>query len=108
MNAVLAPKAEVPARRSFLLQRLPLGLILFSFLLLTLPLTALALYDPNLLNRFFIIPIYIWTLGVTHFVITLTIYLQSANLRFFNNSWKNRTLYFLIPAGIFISFDLYA
>jgi hypothetical protein len=51
--------------------------------------------------------IYIWLFGMTHFVLTLTIYLQSANLRFFASTWQNRLLYFAIPAAIFIQFDLY-
>jgi hypothetical protein len=44
---------------------------------------------------------------VTHFVITPTIYLQSSNLRHFNSSWRNRLIYFAIPIGIFVFFDLY-
>src|SRR5262249_34336570 len=51
--------------------------------------------------------LYLCALGTTHFVLTLTIYLQSTNLKYFNSSWKKRVLYFLIPVLIFVSFDLY-
>jgi hypothetical protein len=47
-------------------------------------------------------------LGLTHFVLTPTIYLQSSNLRYFNGSWRNRIIYFAIPIVIFLFFDLYA
>jgi hypothetical protein len=48
-----------------------------------------------------------WLLGTSHFVITLTIYLQIQNIRYFNRDWTNRLLYFVVPLGIFVVFDLY-
>jgi hypothetical protein len=51
--------------------------------------------------------LYVCGLGTTHFALTLTIYLQSANLSYFNSSWSKRILYFLVPALIFVCFDLY-
>jgi len=92
---------------AYLDRELPVVIILSSFLVLTLPLCILGLTYPSLLERFYVKPIFMWLLATTHFVITLTIYLQSQNLRYFNSTWTNRLLYFLIPAGIFILFDMY-
>jgi len=108
-EAAIALAPPLPVRATGYLQReFPVYVILGSFLVLTVPLCLFALLDSNLMKRLFIVPIYMWTLGMTHFVITLTIYLQSSNLRYFNRSWRNRTLYFLIPIAIFAAFDLYA
>jgi hypothetical protein len=97
-----------PPRPAYLARPSTVYIILGSFLVLTVPLAAIYVFHADWLAEWHVIPIYVWVLGVTHFVITLTIYLQSANLRYFNSSWKNRTLYFVIPAGIFILFDLYS
>jgi hypothetical protein len=87
---------------------LPVSLILGSFFALTVPLSVLAVLDGKLLARWHVLPIYVWAAGVTHFVLTITVYLQSRNLHYFASTWKNRALYFLVPAGIFLFFDLYA
>ena len=50
---------------------------------------------------------YLCGLGVTHFVITPVLYLQSSNLRYFASSWRNRLIYFVIPIAIFAGFNLY-
>ena len=68
----------------------------------------LGMTHPEFVSRYYIKAIHLWLLGVTHFVITLTIYFQSSNLRYFNKTWKNRVVYFLIPIGILVLFDLYA
>ena len=86
----------------------PAAVILASFLALTLPMCILGIMYPEFVTRYYVKVIYLWLLGVTHFVITLTIYFQSSNLRYFNKSWKNRVVYFLIPIGILVLFDLYA
>jgi hypothetical protein len=83
-------------------------LILGSFLVFTLPLCLLAagseggLLAPGSLGW-----LYVCALGTTHFVLTLTIYLQSSNLSYFGGTWKRRVLYFLVPVLIFAFFDLY-
>jgi hypothetical protein len=91
----------------YLQRPIPVCLILGAFLVLSVPLCLLSVCNSELLTRSYAKPIFIWTLANTHFVITLTIYLQSSNLRYFNSTWKNRVLYFLIPAAIFVLFDLY-
>jgi len=88
-------------------RQLPVALILGSFVFLTLPLAALAIANPVLMDRWHIGLFYIVVFGTTHFVLTLTIYLQSSNLRYFSSTWRNRALYFLIPLTIFVFFDLY-
>ena len=105
--AIEAPPAA-PPQPAYLQRQFPVAVILGSFLILTLPLCILSLTNSGVLERFYVKPIFLWTLGTTHFVITLTIYLQSRNLRYFNSTWENRLLYFMIPVGIFVFFDLYA
>lgn len=102
------PVTTAPPARDYLERGVTFWLIIGSFLVLTLPLSVLALAAPDLLARWYVGPVYVWLLGVTHFVLTLTIYMQSANLRYFNSTWKNRALYFAIPAAMFLFFDLYA
>jgi hypothetical protein len=82
--------------------------ILAAFVVLTLPLALLWSYDPDSPRIRSIMLVYLIGLGLSHFVLTPTIYLQSSNLRYFNGSWRNRIIYFAIPVVIFLFFDLYA
>jgi hypothetical protein len=108
MSIAIEDRPAAPPQPAYLQRQFPVAVILSSFLILTLPLCILSLTSPALLERFYVKPIYLWMLATTHFVITLTIYFQSRNLRYFNSTWKNKVLYFVIPAGIFILFDLYS
>jgi hypothetical protein len=99
--------APAAPRRGYL-HGLPAFLILGSFLVITMPLCWLVLSNEDFLDEYrWPVFVYVWLLGSTHFVITLTVYLQSANLRYFNSSWKNRALYFLIPIVLLLGFDFY-
>ena len=81
-------------------------LIFGSFVVFTAPLCYLVLRDENFFQQHqWLVFGYAWLLGSTHFVITLTVYLQSANLRYFNSSWKNRFCYFAVPILILLGFD---
>jgi hypothetical protein len=91
----------------FLQRRAVHYLILGSFLVLTLPLCILAAMGDNLLRPWSLGWLYVCALGTTHFVLTLTIYLQSSNLRYFSATWGRRALYFLVPVLIFVFFDVY-
>ena len=77
------PEDVFPDRPTRLLPQrvLPVTWILGAFVVFTLPLAYLALTEPDssLLLRLELA--YMLGLGVTHFVITPTIYLQSSNLR---------------------------
>ena len=101
-----APQVSVP-QHAYLERELPVIVILSSFFVLTLPLCIVGLTHPDWIERFYVKPIFMWLLATTHFVVTLTIYMQSQNLRYFNSTSTNRILYFMIPASIFIIFDLY-
>jgi hypothetical protein len=85
----------------------PVILILGSFFVLTIPLSLLALGDNATLYHSSLGLIYLCALGMTHFVITLALYLQKANLRYFWASRANRITYFGLPVAIFVFFDLY-
>lgn len=103
-----APVAQAPRPVAYLARPWPVGLILGSFLLFTLPLSIWTLIDGDIFeSRNPLVFLYVWLLGATHFVLTLTVYLPSSNLRHFNSSWKNRLLYFAIPLLILIGFDLF-
>jgi hypothetical protein len=81
---------------------LPVNVILGSFFVLTLPFAALILFAPSGLLMWG----YLWLFGMTHFVVTLAIYLQSENVRHFAATWRNRLLFFAVPVAIFVGFDL--
>jgi hypothetical protein len=46
-----------------------------------------------------------WALGITHFIITVAVYLSSKNLAHFESTATNRLLYFGVPALIFLYFS---
>jgi hypothetical protein len=48
--------------------------------------------------------VYIWLFGLTHFVLTLSVYLQAENLRHFRESTANIFLYFEVPLAILMGF----
>jgi hypothetical protein len=102
-----ANQAAPPAEPPFLQRPAVHYLILGSFLVLTLPLCLLAARPDGFLRPWSLGWLYVCALGTTHFVLTLTIYLQSSNLRYFSSSWGRRVLYFVVPALIFIFFDMY-
>ena len=92
-----------PTERGYFQRALPGDLILGAFAFLTLPLTAFVLF--YLVSG--VIWVYLWLFGMTHFVLTFTVYLQSANLKHFAKTWRNQFLFFGIPIGLFVLFDLY-
>jgi hypothetical protein len=102
------PLAQPAAVPGFFQRDLPAYAILAAFVVLTLPLTLLVSYDPDSPRIGAIMFLYLVGLGLTHFALTPTVYLQSSNLRFFNGSWRNRVIYFAIPIAILLFFDLYA
>jgi hypothetical protein len=113
-TAVLTPTpsqrsapAAGPTNTPFLQQPWIPFLILGSFVVLTLPLCLLAAASSDFLAPWSLGWLYVCGLGTTHFALTLTVYLQSANLSYFNSSWGKRLLYFLVPVFIFVFFDLY-
>ena len=87
-------------RKGFFEQDLPSRIILWSFPLVTVPL-ALAL---ALTAHHGFLFLYIWLFGTTHFVLTVSVYLQSENLRHFARTGKNIALFFAIPLIILMAF----
>jgi hypothetical protein len=94
-------------RQTGLLQRRwPVFVILSSFFVITLPLCLLGTsVDPD--TGWSLGMAYLAVFGISHFLLTFTIYCQSANLRHFCSSRANRLGYFLVPLAIFLAFDLY-
>ena len=110
MPTVSEPRAGETTRTSGFLQRsFPVYLILGTFFVVTLPFSLYAVAEPDFFKRYGgLVVFYVCFFSITHFVLTLTIYLQSANLRYFSSTRINRAVYFLIPISIFVLFDLYS
>ena len=79
------------------------GLILGAFAFVTLPMAVLVMFRPVM----GVVWLYLWLFGMTHFVLTFTIYLQSKNLRHFTKSWKNIAIFCVAPVAVFAFFDVY-
>ena len=84
----------------------PIALIFGSFFAIFLPLVALQLLFGGAPWLQYLTAAQAVGLGTTHFFITLAVYLQSANLDYFNSSARNRVVYFAVPAAIFLLFAL--
>lgn len=91
----------------YLRQPIPVWLILGSFVGLTLPLTAVLVSPLPQGTKDAIRLGYFWLFGLSHFLLTFTVYLQRENLTFFAAGWTNRVVYFGIPLLIFAAFDAY-
>src|SRR5262245_9384434 len=63
---------------------LPPALILGTFFAVTLPMAAAVRWAGTGVTVW----VYLWLFGMTHFVLTLTVYLQSHNLRHFAATWR--------------------
>ena len=77
--------------------------ILAAFPLITLPLAYITLFPPSPAFKW-ISTAYLWALGISHFLITFTIYLSSKNLRHFTSTPTNKLVYFGVPGLIFLYF----
>jgi hypothetical protein len=99
MSAVESTSAPL-VQTGFLERPLPARLILGSFPLLALPLAAALILTSQ---RGFLV-FYVWLFAITHFVITLTVYLQRQNLRYFAATARNIVLFFIVPFLIFAAF----
>lgn len=103
MKVEVSQNVEASPPRGFFQDPLPANLILLTFFVVTIPLALLVNRQPNHLMLW----LYIWLFGMTHFVLTFSIYFNKRNLRHFNSSWKNRAIYFLLPLSFFVVFDLF-
>src|SRR5215813_12980191 len=108
--AVSEPRTGETTRTSGFLQgSIPVYFILGTFFVVTLPFSLYAVAEPDFFKRYGgLVVFYLCFFSITHFVLTLTIYLQSANLRHFSSTRINRTVYFLVPISIFVLFNLYS
>jgi hypothetical protein len=80
--------------------------VLGAFFFLTLPLAVAVVAWSDVATPW--LPLYGVTFGLTHFLITGLLYLDSRNLRYFASTWTNRIVYFAVPLGILVFMDLLA
>jgi hypothetical protein len=99
---VTASETTAAARRGLFEHKLPPRIILASFPFLTVPLVVIA-FLLNSANRWFV-PVSVGFFGLTHFVLTLVVYLQSENLKYFKASLRNILLFFVVPPAILMGF----
>jgi hypothetical protein len=93
---------------SYLERPAAVATIFGSFFLIFLPLLALSVI-PNFVEALpYLVLLEAVGLGVTHFFITLALYLRSDNLRHFASSRANRLIYFAAPLSILLFFALTA
>ena len=95
--------AIVPGR-AYLESPVRIATILGSFAVLCVPLAAAQLLISSLALRTLAVGIYAVLLGTTHFVVTLGVYLNSRNLRYFASSPRNVAIYFIAPLALFSAF----
>ncbi len=95
-----AAQTVAPALPGLFDRKLPPRIILVSFPLLTVPLVAFFLKTPG----HWFVTVYLWLFGLTHFVLTLSVYLRSENLKYFRATARNIFLFFVIPLAILMGF----
>jgi hypothetical protein len=103
--ATPAPRGTLnePSKVGFFEQQWPIAVILGSFLAVTLPVAVMVATG---LDQTWLGWVYFWVFGATHLVLTVTIYCTRSNLRHFNSSWRNRTVFLAVPAGILLMFGV--
>jgi spermidine synthase len=89
---------------SYFERPLPTALILGSFFAVFLPLVLLLQLQSTFAWLPYLLMIQAVGLGTTHFFITISIYFQSYNLDYFASTWRNRAIYFAVPALILLLF----
>jgi hypothetical protein len=82
------------AKAPYLLRRGPLGLILGSFFVVSLPLAA---YIASASQKGALVQAYIVVFGITHFFLTFAVYLSAANRAHFASSRRNLFAFFGAP-----------
>jgi hypothetical protein len=95
--------ASAPGVRPFLQRRGPIGIILASFVLLTVPLTLMTLLHANETANFLFFRGYHITFSITHFFLTAWLYFDLRNLAYFSSSWRTRIVYYAVPLAILLS-----
>lgn len=91
----------------YLRDRRSVGAIFAAFPLLALPLAAVHFSDLSPDRRSLIYDLYVCFFGVTHYLLTFTVYLQSENLSHYRQTLRNRTVYLYAPIAIFVFFPLF-
>jgi hypothetical protein len=93
-------QTAAPLAPGFFEGKNPSRIILGAFPAITLPLVASVMLPVD--QRFQLI--YIWLFGLTHFVLTLSFYLQRENLRHFTATARNIFLFIVVPVTILMGF----
>lgn len=97
-----SPNGE-PAIKQALLDRHDLQWVFAAFYGLTLPLLIMHFFAADFLQKVPLDVLLFILLGLSHFLITCSLYLSKDHFRYFNSSWQRRGIYFGMPL-IFITF----
>src|SRR5262249_57463360 len=108
--AISKPRTgETTRTRGFLQGSIPVYFILGTFFVVTVPFSLYAVAEPDFFKRYGgLVVFFLCFFFITHFFLTLTIYLQNAKLRPFSSTRINPTVFFLVPISIFVFFNLYS
>jgi hypothetical protein len=100
--AAVPALTPAPGLRPFLQRRIPVGIILASFVVLTVPLTLLNVLGASQTTNFVFFTAYHITFSITHFFLTAWLYFDTRNLAYFRSSWRTRVIYFAAPIAILL------
>src|SRR5260221_10535813 len=100
---VTAQAAPAPIHAPYMSRAAPRALVIGSFFVVALPLAAYVLAGssgPPTLDSVFAMPLaqaYVVLFGVTHFFLTVTVYLSSPTLSHFGSSRRNTVMFLAAP-----------
>lgn len=100
-NQAVVP-AEIRDLRPFLQRPLPVGIILASFIVITVPLTLMTALGANRTATAVFFTAYHITFSITHFFLTAWLYFDPRNRQYFGSSWRTRLVYIAAPIALLI------
>src|SRR5262249_314429 len=101
-----AATTGVTTGAAFFERALPIALTYGAFFAIPLPLLALRCLPTDVPVLPYLVLLEAVGLGTSHFFITLAVYFDAENLRYFASSWRSRAIYFGLPLLILCSVAL--
>lgn len=92
----------LPGLRPFLQRPLPVGIILASFAVITVPLTLMTVLGANHMATAAFFVTYHITFSITHFFLTAWLYFDPRNRAYFTSSRLRRLIYVVVPIALLV------